>query len=336
MYFRQPHIENNRYYYKKEIANNNIIRKNDIKTTLYSQFERVASLFNNRYAFCDNPLEMYDADNNKNKTILNNILDTTEYIYWIGHSTCIIRVKLEKDLYYTFLTDPIEHNVSILYPRYFASPLNFDIELPIINYVLLSSNRLDHFNYNTLKKLIKQQPICIVPKGDKDKMVSLGFLHVHELNWWEHYHGIIYAVPSNYISGQGYFDQNKTLFNGYIIRTYDNDDIYFAGNSYKMDDCDLETIFDTFSVSYILTSNNDGINISLKNFEFNKNKDAKTIYIHRATFRLDSNKPNDIFETIQNEILRETDTEKKQFLRQSQIVPKFGQLIKLDTTCDKF
>lgn len=175
--------------------------------------------------------------------------------YWVGHATLMLSVPLkakgedddQKAEYASFnvITDPVEGDLnSLLYPRQtkFAVPME---ELPAPHVYLLSHNHLDHYSEPTIKKLIAQQPVMIVPVGDGQRYTKQGFVNVHEMNWWDEqtisfkkeekvYEMNVVATPARHWAGQGPCGGHESSFLGFIIQGHEGGDIYFAGDTARL------------------------------------------------------------------------------------------------------
>lgn len=182
--------------------------------------------------------------------------------YWIGHATCLISVPVKSDkgetLKVNILTDPVEGDLNkILYPR-MTDPARPIDTCPVPHVFMLSHNHLDHFDKETLKKLKQQQPIMLIPEGDREKFLALGFKNIHEHNWWQQttieieQNGQkaqlqITAVPAHHWSGQGPCDGHHAAFLGYVIHQ-DEGDIYFAGDTARLSEQHIKELREQFNI----------------------------------------------------------------------------------------
>lgn len=200
-----------------------------------------------------------------------NTTPTQASSYWWGHASCMLSIALPPtdsagpNLPINILTDPVEGDLNkILYPSQTRCGCLIE-ELPLTNIYLLSHNHLDHYNAATISKLLEQQPTMIVPMGDGGKYRAMGFENIQEVEWWDkidltvtkgekEYTCTITTVPSNHWSGQkGFIDANKSHFLGYVIHSDAVDgDIYFAGDTARLDDGHLEDLRRSFNIRYQL------------------------------------------------------------------------------------
>lgn len=184
--------------------------------------------------------------------------------YWIGHATCLLRLPLTsssgRTIPVNLITDPVEGDLNkILYPR-MTEPARLIDDCPAIHVFLLSHNHLDHYNKATIQKLLAQQPVMIVPKGDGEKFKHLGFKNIREQDWWqsttvtfkqlgETVNLKITAVPAHHWSGQGLCDGHRSAFLGYVIHGDEQlGDIYFAGDTARLSEAHIQTLKERFQI----------------------------------------------------------------------------------------
>jgi len=180
--------------------------------------------------------------------------------YWLGHASCLLHVPLHR-LSVNIITDPVEGDLNrLFYPRMTKVARSIE-NCPAIHVVLLSHNHFDHYSAATLKKLLAQQPVLVVPQGDGQKVAALGFQKVVEMSWWDKIslnvnqddvseELQITATPSHHWSGQGIFDKNSALFTGFVIHALQGD-IYFAGDSARLHDRHIAMLQHNFNIKTI-------------------------------------------------------------------------------------
>ena len=154
---------------------------------------------------------------------------------WIGHDTFLIRVNG-----FTFLTDPLFSSYCSPIPirsleRRHRPPLGID-ELPHIDAVLISHNHYDHLDEKSVREIHTRHPkaLWIVPNGVKRWFIRKGIETVCELSWGQ-FHSIndqcwVTAVPAQHFSGRGLWDENRTLWCGYVIEC-GKKIFYFVGDT---------------------------------------------------------------------------------------------------------
>ena len=163
----------------------------------------------------------------------------SESLIWIGQSSILL-----KHNGFTVLTDP--HFSDRASPVGFAGPKRvtptpFQIkDLPVIDVVLISHNHYDHLDRASIEDLIAYQPSIkfFVPLGLAKTLMGWGAKDVTELDWWQAatLDGIeILPTPVQHWSKRSFFDRNKSLWAGWMIKWSDFS-FYFAGDSGYSDD----------------------------------------------------------------------------------------------------
>jgi L-ascorbate metabolism protein UlaG (beta-lactamase superfamily) len=280
---QQPHIEerdgffgNYKLYHYNEADTHINHWRESIRIFSNTQFERLMSLigriveavvkvFGQEIA-CFKKYHYFRNDEDKKKEIYAEdpplSLNSHGSSYWVGHATCMLNVPIstEEDSWINvnIITDPVEGDLNtLLYPRMTEAARSIDA-CPVSHVITLSHNHLDHFDKSTLKKLVKYQPIVIVPEGDAKKFMNLGFNRVYENNWWQTttipiQQGDkkgelkITAVPANHWSAQELFDAHHSAFVGYVIHKEDGD-IYFAGDTARLSEDHIATLRNRFNI----------------------------------------------------------------------------------------
>jgi len=163
----------------------------------------------------------------------------SESLIWIGQSSILLNHNG-----FTVLTDP--HFSDRASPVGFAGPKRvtptpFQIkDLPVIDVVLISHNHYDHLDRASIEDLIAYQPSIkfFVPLGLPKTLMGWGAKDVTELDWWQAatLDGIeILPTPVQHWSKRSFFDRNKSLWAGWMIKWSDFS-FYFAGDSGYSDD----------------------------------------------------------------------------------------------------
>ena len=161
-------------------------------------------------------------------------------VWWIGHSTTLIRLKNK-----WILTDPVFSNrvspFQFIGPKRRTQPAITIDQLPMVDVVVISHNHYDHLDFNSIRQLITRFPqmTILVPLGLKAKLKKWGAKQIIELDWWQsiNTHEITFtATPAKHWSNRGVFDVNKALWCGWVIQTdIDNPlltkTIYFMGDT---------------------------------------------------------------------------------------------------------
>ena len=163
----------------------------------------------------------------------------SESVIWIGQSSILLNHNGV-----TILTDP--HFSGCASPVGFAGPKRvtpapFEIsDLPIVDVVLISHNHYDHLDRTSIADLIAYQPSIkfFVPLGLAKTLRKWGANDVTELDWWQTamLNGIeIQPTPVQHWSKRSFFDRNKSLWAGWMVKWSDFS-FYFAGDSGYSDD----------------------------------------------------------------------------------------------------
>lgn len=191
--------------------------------------------------------------------------------YWLGHATLLLNVPLKSSqgnvANFQVITDPVEGDLNpLLYPRQtkFARPME---DVPAPHVYLLSHNHLDHYSKDTVKKIFAQQPVMIVPKGDGNRYRKIakesGFStsNIIELDWWENkeiefekkgerFKMQITATPARHWSGQGPCGGHESTFLGYVIQGHEKGDIYFAGDTARLNEDHIQKLKEHFNICW--------------------------------------------------------------------------------------
>ena len=168
-----------------------------------------------------------------------NLADFRENMMWIGHSTVMLNHAGT-----TILTDPQFSEraspFSFWGPKR-ITPTSFDIgDLPRIDVVLISHNHYDHLDEKSIRALAQTHPNIkfLVPLGLAPLLKDWGAEDVEELDWWQPVtiSGVeIQTTPVQHWSKRSFFDRNKTLWAGWMLR-WEDFSFYFAGDTGYSDD----------------------------------------------------------------------------------------------------
>jgi N-acyl-phosphatidylethanolamine-hydrolysing phospholipase D len=156
-------------------------------------------------------------------------------VIWIGHSTFLLKING-----LNFLTDPLFSDHCSPIPirslkRHQEPAIAIDM-LPSIDVVLISHNHYDHLDEKTVNQIYQKFSSVrwIVPAGVKRWFSKKKILNVTELNWGETSLFMdrcrIIAVPAQHFSGRGLWDENSSLWCGYVVEC-GKKTFYFVGDS---------------------------------------------------------------------------------------------------------
>jgi L-ascorbate metabolism protein UlaG (beta-lactamase superfamily) len=147
-------------------------------------------------------------------------------ISFAGHASMIIRMNNQ-----TIFTDPFFSNAALIVGKKVKVKFDYS-QVPQKPVVLISHNHYDHLDKSTVKKLIKKDPVFIVPLGLKKFFTKLGAKEVHELDWWESVSmdEITYTfLPSQHWSRRIGQKGGATLWGGFMVEG--SKTVYFSGDS---------------------------------------------------------------------------------------------------------
>ena len=155
-------------------------------------------------------------------------------VWWLGHATMLYQFGSVR-----ILTDPVFSKraspVSFYGPAR-RTPASVSVEhLPPIDVVVISHNHYDHLDLPSIRRLVKHSPQArfLVPLGLKRLVEKQGARQVDELDWWDDQtiSGITFTcVPAHHWSVRSLWDQNQTLWCGWMMRV-NHKNYYFPGDS---------------------------------------------------------------------------------------------------------
>jgi N-acyl-phosphatidylethanolamine-hydrolysing phospholipase D len=153
-------------------------------------------------------------------------------VTWIGHATVLVQMDGV-----TFLTDPIWSDTagptSFLGARRLVPPALPLDALPPVDFAVLSHSHYDHTDLPTLRALSARGTRFFVPLRLGETLRDEGIHAVTELDWWESaaFGGVsVDCVPARHWSRRGLFDENATLWSGWVVRGPTRR-FYFAGDT---------------------------------------------------------------------------------------------------------
>lgn len=155
-------------------------------------------------------------------------------VTFVNHSTVLIQVDG-----LNVLTDPVwSERVSpfaFVGPRRHRPPgIRFE-DLPPIDAVLVSHNHYDHMDLATLRRLARAHRAPIfVGLGNARFLETHAISRARDLDWWESValsdRVALTAVPARHFSARSPFDQNRTLWVGWVLAG-PSGSVYFAGDT---------------------------------------------------------------------------------------------------------
>ncbi len=156
-------------------------------------------------------------------------------VTYINHATVLIQMDS-----LNILTDPIWSDragpYSWLGTKRVRSPGVKMEDLPRIDVILISHDHYDHLDLPTLHTLCaRDQPLVLTGLGVKPLLESDGLSKVIQLDWWQEYvlkssNMKFVFVPALHTSGRRIFEENATLWGGFIMEGA-HGRVYFAGDT---------------------------------------------------------------------------------------------------------
>ncbi|MBL4710551.1 MAG: MBL fold metallo-hydrolase [Flavobacteriales bacterium] len=161
--------------------------------------------------------------------------DTTDRIFWFGHSAFLLKLDGKN-----ILIDPMLGEVPAPHPllggKRYSSSLPIEIEkLPRIDVVLISHDHYDHLDYGTIQLLKDKTNQFMVPLGVGAHLRSWGIEEnrIEEFDWWQeltYEHIQLAFTPSRHFSGRGLGDRFSTLWGSWVIKGKSKS-LFFSGDS---------------------------------------------------------------------------------------------------------
>jgi L-ascorbate metabolism protein UlaG (beta-lactamase superfamily) len=156
-------------------------------------------------------------------------------VTYVNHGTILIQMDG-----LNILTDPIWSRYagpfSWFSPKRVRAPgVKFE-DLPQIDIILISHDHYDHLDLPTLKKLVERdRPKVITGLGVRRHLKPELFEKVYEMDWWQEYihkpsNLKIIFVPALHQSGRSPFQNNRTLWGGFVIEGKAGR-VFFAGDT---------------------------------------------------------------------------------------------------------
>ena len=154
-------------------------------------------------------------------------------LIWLGHSTFLLNMSGT-----VILVDPVfgpsAAPFSFLVKRFQALTISLE-ELPKIDYIVISHDHYDHLDMPTMKFFATKDVQFLVPLGIGAHLNKWGIdsARITQLDWWQSktVGGVEFiATPAQHFSGRSPFEENKTLWASWVIRSKIHN-VYFSGDS---------------------------------------------------------------------------------------------------------
>ena len=173
---------------------------------------------------------------------------SVDTLTWIGHASFLLQLDGLNILIDPHLTERASP-VSFAGPKRITPPALAFEDLPHIDIVVVSHNHYDHMDAETLMRLAAQPggpPRYFVGLGLKRWFEAQGIQTAVELDWWDSrvVKGItLHFVPTQHWSKRTLWDENQTLWGGWMIES-PRFRLFHAGDSgYSRDFADIRQRF---------------------------------------------------------------------------------------------
>ena len=146
---------------------------------------------------------------------------------WIGHASFLVSVGGVH-----VLIDPMFSERAGRIYRRSVPPGLVPSELPPLAALLVTHSHYDHLDAPSVRAVGRDVPVC-APLGLASWFRRRGFVHVHELGWWDAAAlGALSVtlVPARHWSRRSLADTNRTLWGGYVVEV-GGFRFYHAGDS---------------------------------------------------------------------------------------------------------
>lgn len=150
----------------------------------------------------------------------------TAQLTWIGHASFLFTLSGKR-----FLVDPLLRDR--IGPVKRLAPVGIPhAELPAIDVVLITHNHRDHLDPKSLR-LVRENPLFVVPLGNAPAVRAAGAKNVVELDWWQS-HDVdgtrITLVPARHWSMRFPWDRNDALWGGFVVQGQEGS-VYHSGDT---------------------------------------------------------------------------------------------------------
>ncbi len=155
-------------------------------------------------------------------------------VTWFGHSTLLIEAD-EQLIMIDPMFSAVPSPVQWIGRKRYAAELPIEVvDLPTLDYVLITHDHYDHLDYQSIQQIKGKVKKFIVPLGVSAHLIAWGVQpeQIDELDWWEsttNYPIEFRLTPCHHYSGRRLDDRRATLWGGYIIKT-SKDKLYLSGD----------------------------------------------------------------------------------------------------------
>lgn len=155
---------------------------------------------------------------------------------WFGHSSSMLQMQG-----LNIMIDPVFSDyaspVSGFGPKRFSEVPIDEENLPQIDILVISHDHYDHLDYNTIKDIDDKVKIYCVPLGVENHLIRWGVdkSKIHSMAWYDEVEvaGLkIIATPGRHYTGRLPWQNNTTLWSGYVFKSQDYQTYYTGDTGY--------------------------------------------------------------------------------------------------------
>lgn len=166
------------------------------------------------------------------KTDLRKIDRSKEVLVWFGHSSYFIQTAGKR-----LLIDPVFRQaspVSFINKPFKGTDVYTPVDMPDIDYLIISHDHWDHLDYQTVMELKDRigKVICPLGVGEHFEYWGFGKEQMIELDWNEHisleHEFTVHCLPARHFSGRG-LTSNQSLWASFLVQT-PTQQIYIGGD----------------------------------------------------------------------------------------------------------
>jgi len=174
---------------------------------------------------------------------------------WFGHSSFLLRLggkNIMVDPVFSNYASPIRYRK---WKRYSANPVDAE-KLPKIDFVFISHDHYDHFDYSSIKKIDSKVVCYVVPLGLESYLESWGIARskIVSLGWREEFaaEGLRFVLTeSRHYSMRNPARPRATLWGGCVISSSDFSVYYSGDGGYGKHFADIGSSLGGFDVAFM-------------------------------------------------------------------------------------
>ena len=160
------------------------------------------------------------------KTDLKSLPQDRDWIVWFGHSSYLMNLSGKK-----ILVDPVFYQgspVSFVNKMFKGTDVYKPVDMPDIDYLVISHDHWDHLDYQAVKELEPRVKRVVTGLGVGEHFEYWGYPveKLVELDWWETVDleaaedakFVVTSTPARHFSGRG-IRPNKSLWSSFVFNT---------------------------------------------------------------------------------------------------------------------